>query len=125
METDVAIGPATLTSFTGLFGGEAITALMPPGSLGGNNNIISSLIDPNELGLSGLTFSTSTAFVNLFFGTWWREEIVGQAFTSGRGDFSVSAVAPVPIPAALPLLAAGLGAMGFMGWRKKRKQLAN
>ena len=27
----------------------------------------------------------------------------------------------IPIPAALPLLAAGLGAMGFMGWRKKSK----
>lgn len=27
----------------------------------------------------------------------------------------------VPIPAALPLLAVGLGAMGFMGWRKKSK----
>ena len=34
-----------------------------------------------------------------------------------------SAVPPpeVPLPAALPLFAAGLSAMGFMGWRKKRK----
>jgi hypothetical protein len=31
---------------------------------------------------------------------------------------------PVPIPAALPLLAAGLSAMGFMGWRRKRKAVA-
>lgn len=30
-------------------------------------------------------------------------------------------VAPVPLPAALPLLAAGLGAMGVMGWRRKRR----
>ena len=28
---------------------------------------------------------------------------------------------PVPLPAALPLFAAGLSAMGFMGWRKKNK----
>lgn len=28
--------------------------------------------------------------------------------------------AVVPIPAAFPLFAAGLSAMGFMGWRKKR-----
>lgn len=44
----------------------------------------------------------------------------------GFGDFSFEAapVNEVPLPAALPLLAAGLGAMGFMGWRKKRKALA-
>jgi hypothetical protein len=35
----------------------------------------------------------------------------------------VSSIAPsaVPVPAALPLLAAGLGALGLMGRRKKRK----
>lgn len=30
----------------------------------------------------------------------------------------------VPIPAALPLFAAGLGAMGFMGWRRRKAVLA-
>ena len=31
---------------------------------------------------------------------------------------------PVPLPAALPLFATGLGAMGLFGWRKKRKAAA-
>jgi hypothetical protein len=29
-----------------------------------------------------------------------------------------------PLPAALPLFATGLGAMGFFGWRRKRKATA-
>lgn len=33
----------------------------------------------------------------------------------------VDAPPTVPIPAALPLLASGLGALGFIGWRRKRK----
>ncbi len=31
---------------------------------------------------------------------------------------------PVPVPAALPLLAGGLGLMGFLGWRRRRKAAA-
>ncbi len=33
-------------------------------------------------------------------------------------------LAPVPVPAALPLLAGGLGLMGLLGWRRKRKTAA-
>lgn len=39
----------------------------------------------------------------------------GEAFVLG----SIT-VATVPLPAALPLMAAGLGAFGFIGWRRKR-----
>ena len=35
-----------------------------------------------------------------------------------------SAVAETPLPAALPLFATGLGAMGLLGWRRKRKNAA-
>jgi hypothetical protein len=45
----------------------------------------------------------------------------GWAYNDGatvRVDF---AAPPVPLPAALPLLAAGLGVMGFMGWRRKQR----
>jgi hypothetical protein len=31
---------------------------------------------------------------------------------------------PTPLPAALPLFAGGLGALGVLGWRKKRKAAA-
>ena len=43
----------------------------------------------------------------------------GGAFTGSViiGSTSVSAV---PLPAALPLLAAGLGAFGFVGWRRRK-----
>ncbi len=37
---------------------------------------------------------------------------------------SLDSIAPVPVPAALPLLAGGLGLLGFMGWRRKRKASA-
>ena len=33
-------------------------------------------------------------------------------------------VNPTPLPAALPLFATGLGAMGLFGWRRKRKEQA-
>ena len=35
-----------------------------------------------------------------------------------------SEVAQTPLPAALPLFAGGLGAMGLLGWRRKRKNSA-
>jgi hypothetical protein len=37
---------------------------------------------------------------------------------------SISAVSPVPLPGALPLFASGLGALGLLGWRRKRKATA-
>ena len=37
---------------------------------------------------------------------------------------SLDTLAAVPVPAALPLLGAGLAALGFMGWRKKRAAVA-
>jgi len=37
---------------------------------------------------------------------------------------STFTVAETPLPAALPLFATGLGALGLLGWRRKRKQAA-
>ena len=51
----------------------------------------------------------------------------GNTVTGGAGDpfvtvaFSLTPVSATPLPAALPLFATGLGAMGLFGWRRKRK----
>lgn len=40
---------------------------------------------------------------------------------NNTGSVSVTPVSATPLPAALPLLATGLGALGLLGWRRKRK----
>ena len=42
-------------------------------------------------------------------------------FNHGVDNVSISIGAEVPLPAALPLLATGLGALGLFGWRRKKK----
>ena len=46
-----------------------------------------------------------------------------SASPEGGGPIA-SGSAETPLPAALPLLASGLGAMGLLGWRRKRKVAA-
>jgi hypothetical protein len=39
--------------------------------------------------------------------------------------FGTQEISQTPLPAALPLFATGLGALGLLGWRRKRKALAD
>jgi hypothetical protein len=49
------------------------------------------------------------------------------AYLNGGSDGAAVTLTPgswTPLPAALPLFATGLGAMGLLGWRRKRKNAA-
>ena len=47
--------------------------------------------------------------------------ITGLVNCTGLFIQSLETASTVPLPAALPLYAAGMGVLGFLGWRKKRK----
>jgi hypothetical protein len=60
--------------------------------------------------------------------------VAGESFANQMGVFPASDgpyqmlvtgnVATTPLPAALPLFASGLGALGLVSWRRKRKARA-
>ena len=62
-----------------------------------------------------ITFDTTDEFHTSTDGTW--AYIIGDVGTNAIWSTT-------PIPAALPLFAGGLGAMGLLGWRRKRKNAA-
>lgn len=59
---------------------------------------------------------------NFVINTFGSGGTFGSGFAGVITSISVSSVevAPVPLPAALPLLLSALGFFGFMGWRRKR-----
>jgi hypothetical protein len=64
------------------------------------------------IGINGWAYGTGSS-------TWYSQDSYGNTLTSS-GTATISASA-TPLPAALPLLASGLGALGVVGWRRKKK----
>jgi hypothetical protein len=79
-------------------------------------NFLQPLNGVDDTIVSGCGFSTqgsaSAADCTPFLGTF---ELTGSVQSS---------VSATPLPAALPLFATGLGAMGLLGWRRKKKTAA-
>lgn len=81
----------------------------------------------NEYGGSALTQLSLAAFgvegngTIQFIGTYSQISWTNPTYEWWYG-FTVGA--PTPLPAALPLFASGLGALGFLGWRRKRRAAA-
>ncbi len=74
------------------------------------------------------TGNPSTSFLFNLQYTYVGPDGSGQTVNSGPINFGASfdtltvrAVSTVPLPAALPLFAAGLGGLGAMGWRARRR----
>jgi hypothetical protein len=82
-----------------------------------------------SIGSGTLTFEIINAFALLAdnFTFAWAETcandiiLASTTLTSSSGGGTQSAT---PLPAALPLFATGLGALGLLGWRRKRKGAA-
>ena len=77
----------------------------------------------------GTSFALTTGTYTGSTGTFPFQLVYGESF-GPPGDIEISGLAlvspppSVPLPGALPLFATGLGVLGLLGWRKKRKAAA-
>jgi hypothetical protein len=79
---------------------------------GGLNDFFFQIFDTSQF------FNGTTAAPSFAPGTF--DVTATGTFADFPATVTIADVATTPLPAALPLFAAGLGAMGFAGWRRKR-----
>ena len=70
--------------------------------------LLAALADPN-----GVNYDPNSDY----------SRFLGSALAN-QASIGFAAAPEVPVPAALPLLASGLGGLGLLGWRRKRKAAA-
>jgi hypothetical protein len=121
---------STIDTYSGLFSGPAsfgTGTLTLADTTSGEPVFFSSVLDllavptgyisDAALGASTSTYSNATltslgVTPGIYVWTWGP---------GANQSFTLDIMNPIPIPAALPLFATGLGALGLMGWRRKRK----
>jgi len=113
------------------FTGNAIVATQVPSFVGFPLGVTSGTFH-NALDMT-LSATWNPAFITAHGGTPAGAEafflaglLAGEAYFNIHTTFSQSGeirgfLAETPLPAALPLFATGLGALGLLGWRRKRK----
>jgi hypothetical protein len=107
-----------ITAITGEWNGNTITGLLAPGtccSSPANDNIL--YLSGSYFDLAGMAFGDNIGDQVNIYDPQGVVVIMNQNF-GDTGNFTLTAT---PLPAALPLFASGLGAMGLLGWRRKRK----
>ena len=109
----------------------------------GNLVVFDTGVQTGSSGPSSYTNSTSSTFSPFYAATFYLPVLAYVDTTTGTNtswltnatstftyqetvtyDYTPSAVSETPLPAALPLFATGLGALGLLGWRRKKKTAA-
>jgi hypothetical protein len=140
------------TAATGVFAAGGLLAIGP--AAGADVDVYTGFTGPSSFGSGGLTLSDagSGGEVSIWANagdlyvpagytsgsplsdtmTFDDTTLAGLGLTPGTYTYSWGATDPTftieigatPLPAALPLFASGLGALGLLGWRRKRKAQA-
>lgn len=68
--------------------------------------------------------SGDVLFIDLYTGSWQIHGQYDSTVDSGELVVAGPSLGATPLPATLPLFSGGLGALGLLGWRRKRKASA-
>jgi hypothetical protein len=116
LDTTSSVGPLTLT--------------MTTGATSGTFSFTTTGYQDFVLGFQGGTANTNPDYFSFYLpsdvtsGSWAINSTNGKTLSLGLLYGHTAAVGETPAPAALPLFATGLGALGLLGWRRKRKKAA-
>jgi hypothetical protein len=104
---------------------DTLSITVAPTTTNGNTTVSVSFNSDNEGGAALTPLACTASIISCTLSS-IAETGASQSVTTGVSDLTVSfsseVEAVVPLPATLPLFATGLGALGLLGWRRKRKQ---
>jgi hypothetical protein len=89
----------------------------------GKGNLTFTNNDP-AITLAGTLYTDALGFATILGDVTQYVPDSGQSLGNGGTTGGGGTVPSTPLPAALPLFATGLGALGLLGWRRKRKNAA-
>jgi hypothetical protein len=128
----IAIGPAaggSVDVYTGFTGPSSFGSGGPTIASSGSGDEVAIYAYVGELGVpAGYTSGSLSDTMTFDNATFASLGLTPAKYVYSWGEvadptFTIQ-VAATPLPAALPLFAGGLGAMGLLGWRRKRKAQA-
>jgi hypothetical protein len=103
--------------------------LLPIGDIDTDGIFGERIVEAFAVGGSSLGAFSQSGFATQVSSLFGNVPIERFRLTPDGDGFGLASVtfdtAPTPLPAALPLFATGLGALGLLGWRRKRKAAAS